>query len=98
MVSVSIAEAAERLAVSQDTVRRRLRSGKLSGERVARPQGFIWAVHLDSGPGTHPMDNGDAPTIDRRTGRRFWGRVGRRLPYFILGLSVATLARKMTRF
>lgn len=43
---VSIKEAAERLGVSADTIRRRLKSGDLSGEREKTPQGFVWRVEL----------------------------------------------------
>jgi hypothetical protein len=47
---VSIKEAAERLGVSQDTIRRRLKSGELAGEREKTPQGFVWCVELPQGP------------------------------------------------
>lgn len=43
---VSIKEAAARLGVSPDTIRRRLKSGELAGERVKTPQGFVWRVAL----------------------------------------------------
>jgi len=43
---VSIKEAAERLGVSADTIRRRLKSGELAGEREKTPQGFVWRVEL----------------------------------------------------
>lgn len=43
---VSIKVAAERVGVSADTVRWRLRSGELVGERQPTPQGFIWLVEL----------------------------------------------------
>ena len=43
---VSIKEAAERIGVSQDTIRRRLKSGELGGEREKTPQGFVWRVEL----------------------------------------------------
>lgn|GEM_PF-1897898 len=43
---VSIKEAAERLGVSQDTIRRRLKHGELVGEREKTPQGFVWRVEL----------------------------------------------------
>jgi excisionase family DNA binding protein len=44
---VTIPEAAKILGVTEDTVRRRLRRGELQGERVERPQGYTWIVHLD---------------------------------------------------
>ncbi len=46
MGDVSIAEAAQRLGVSTETVRRRLHKGTLKGEQVTTPQGFIWTVEL----------------------------------------------------
>jgi len=47
---VSIKEAAERLGVSQDTIRRRLKHGELAGERAKTPQGFVWRVELPQEP------------------------------------------------
>jgi len=44
---VPIAEAARRLGVSMDTVRRRLKRGELPSERRETPQGFVWWVNLD---------------------------------------------------
>jgi hypothetical protein len=46
MAKVSIAEAAHRLSISQDTVRKRLRLGELTGEQVKAPGGFRWLVDL----------------------------------------------------
>ncbi len=43
---VSIQEAAARVAVSADTVRRRLKRGELTGEREPTPQGFTWRIAL----------------------------------------------------
>lgn len=43
---VTIKEAAERLGVSQDTIRRRLKTGELAGEREKTRQGFVWRVAL----------------------------------------------------
>ena len=43
---VSIKVAAERLGISQDAVRRRLKSGELVGEKETTPQGFVWRVEL----------------------------------------------------
>jgi len=43
---VSIQEAAARLGVSADTVRRRLKRDELTGEREPTPQGFIWRIAL----------------------------------------------------
>jgi len=41
---VTIRDAAARLGVSADTIRRRLRAGTLAGERVSTPQGHRWVV------------------------------------------------------
>lgn len=43
---VTIRDAAARLGVSADTIRRRLRAGTLTGERVSTPQGHRWVVAL----------------------------------------------------
>lgn len=43
---VTIKVAAERLGVSADTVRRRLRAGELQGEKRSDPQGPTWYVEL----------------------------------------------------
>jgi len=44
--SVPIREAALRLGVSPDTVRRRMKTGELHGEKQPTPQGFVWLVEL----------------------------------------------------
>ncbi len=46
MESVTMAEAAKRLGVSVDTIRRKLRRGELQGYQQPRPQGFVWIVEL----------------------------------------------------
>jgi transposase-like protein len=46
MELVTVPEAARRLGVTEDTVKRRLRKGELQGERKARPQGYTWMVEL----------------------------------------------------
>lgn len=43
---VTISEAAERLGVSPDTIRRRLRAGELAAEKVKTAQGLAWRVEL----------------------------------------------------
>jgi excisionase family DNA binding protein len=53
---LSIAEAAVRLGVSEFTVRRRVRSGKLAAVRVERPQGFEWKVIAGSLPAPDAAD------------------------------------------
>ncbi len=55
MESVTMAEAAKRLSVSVDTIRRKLRRGELQGYQQPRPQGFVWVVELPEeldNPGT----------------------------------------------
>ncbi len=97
MVTVSITEAAQRLGVSEKTVRRRLSAGTLRGERVGRPQGYTWAVHLDDDVAIRPVANG------HRTDRyRRWMSEAPKLrrvatkpvAYAVVGLSVLTLLRR----
>jgi hypothetical protein len=47
-----MSEAAQRLNVSIDTIRRRLRRGDLQGEQQTTPQGFIWLIEIPEDP--HP--------------------------------------------
>jgi predicted ArsR family transcriptional regulator len=46
MGEVSIQEAATRLGVSVETIRRRLHNGVLKARQVPTPQGFVWMVEL----------------------------------------------------
>jgi transposase len=46
MGEVSIQEAATRLGVSVETIRRRLHRGVLKARQVPTPQGFVWMVEL----------------------------------------------------
>jgi predicted site-specific integrase-resolvase len=43
---LTIAEAAQRLGVSQDTVHRRLKKGQLTGRQQTTPQGFTWLIEM----------------------------------------------------
>ena len=43
---VTMGEAAQRLGVSVDTIRRRLRRGELEGQHQPTPQGFIWLIEM----------------------------------------------------
>ncbi len=43
---VPIREAAARLGVSADTIRRRLKRGELAGQKERTPQGFTWLVEV----------------------------------------------------
>lgn len=55
---LSIAEAAERLGVSLDTVRRRRVKGELASEKEETPQGFRWVILL---PKEEPDEQEEAP-------------------------------------
>ncbi len=46
---VPIKEAAERLGVSADTVKRRMKAGELVGHQKPTAQGFIWLVEVPAG-------------------------------------------------
>ena len=48
MATVSISEAALRLGISRDTVRKQVKSGKLNGEKVQvpAPGGYRWLIDL----------------------------------------------------
>lgn len=97
MVTLNIAEAAQRLGVSQKTIRRRLGSGDMKGRRVSRPQGYTWAVYLDGevdGATLTDRLRRRATMAGRMIGRR---TVGRPLAYTIAGLSLATMAYRLAR-
>lgn len=51
---VPLAEAAERLGVSVDTIRRRIRKGGLDGRKEATAAGFKWLVRLPEGGALPP--------------------------------------------
>ncbi|MCH8184541.1 MAG: hypothetical protein IH862_00385 [Chloroflexi bacterium] len=102
MVTVSITEAAKRLGVSEKTVRRRLSGGALRGERVSRPQGYTWAVHLDDDVGHRPVSAANGHRTDRY--RRWMSAApklrrgaARPVTYAVVGLSVLTLLRRAAR-
>ncbi len=52
MELVTMTEAARRLDVTVETVKRRLRRGELEGHKQPRPQGFTWLIEM-------PEDEGD---------------------------------------
>ena len=105
MVTVSITEAAERLGVSEKTVRRRLSGGALRGERVSRPQGYTWAVHLDDDVGFRHVSvisvaNGHLTDRYRRwmSAAPALRRVAtKQVTYAVVGLSMLTLLRRAAR-
>jgi len=65
---VPIKEAAERLGISADTVRRRLKRGELTGKHEPTAQGFTWVVELpaleeDADEASAPLEShATAPT------------------------------------
>jgi len=46
MEQVGIAQAARILGISQDTIRRRLKTGQLAGEKIQSAGGFRWLVEI----------------------------------------------------
>ena len=50
MARLSIQEAVHTLGLSQDTIRKRLRSGDLQGQKVKGAGGFRWEVFVADGP------------------------------------------------
>jgi len=69
---VPISVAAARLGVSADTVRRRIRAGKLTGSRVPTPQGHRWLVvvpvTLEPPAGSESVPPGDVDSVHVTTG------------------------------
>ena len=60
-MQVTITEAARHFGVAEKTVRRRVRTGDLTGTQVSTPQGFTWMVDLpenEVGESDHPSNNG----------------------------------------
>jgi excisionase family DNA binding protein len=54
---LTIAEAAQRLRLSEQTVRRRIRSGELQATQMSSPGGFSWVVEVPDDPPTDTPDN-----------------------------------------
>jgi len=74
---VPMTEAARRLGVSVDTVKRRLKRGDLTGEQLPTPQGFTWLIAMPIGSGsadTPPNQTHDAerPTDDGTATAELW--------------------------
>jgi len=65
MQKLSIAQASVELGISQDVIRRRLRSGELEGHQEPCPGGFRWWVELDDGVGqvNGHVDDDDARPV-----------------------------------
>ena len=64
---VSLREAADRLGVSVDTIRRRIAAGELEGQREARPQGYRWLVGLPADLVASPPDATHTVSTGTRT-------------------------------
>ena len=56
---MSVPEAARLLRVSENTVRRRLRSGELQGNHVASSGGFLWMVEIPDELRVENTDSGE---------------------------------------
>ncbi len=64
MELVSLPEAAQRLGVSVDTVKRRLRRGEMKGQRVPRPQGYTWLIELQDNQADSMADSTASSTAE----------------------------------
>jgi hypothetical protein len=53
MPFVTVPEAATRLGIAPQTVKRRLKRGKLRGRQETTPQGFVWLVDVPDIPDYH---------------------------------------------
>lgn len=62
---LSMKQAAERLGVSVDTIRRRLKKGELVGEKEPTPQGYEWRIILprEESDATEPQADHAARSI-----------------------------------
>ncbi len=58
MTLVTVPEAAVRLGISPQTVKRRLKRGELGGEQRATPQGFNWLIEVPEEHTTNGTPNG----------------------------------------
>jgi len=61
VMQLTISDAAEHLHVSHQTIRRRLYTGVLKGEKLPTPQGYTWMVEIPetSSPRDDPASNQD---------------------------------------
>jgi len=55
MAKLTIAQAADTLGIAQSTIRKRLRSGELQGQKVKSAGGFRWEVFVVN----HPISDTD---------------------------------------
>jgi hypothetical protein len=73
MELVSMTEAAQRMGVSTDTIKRRLRRGELKGRKQPRPQGFTWLIELEA---EYERGNGTKASTQAETSARTDARMG----------------------
>ena len=65
MARLSISQTADTLGLSQATIRKRLRSGDLQGQKVKGAGGFRWEVFVDTDDNTDDTDgNGSALVVE----------------------------------
>jgi hypothetical protein len=64
----SIKDAAQRLGVTEVTIRRRIRDGHLHAHQQPRPQGFTWVVELPEEEGQPSSPSGQANDEDETEG------------------------------
>jgi len=63
-VQVSMAQAAQQLNVSVDTIRRRLAKGELNGTQDPTPQGYRWLIDLPDATPADPSNHPGDATVD----------------------------------
>ncbi len=68
MTRVGIPEASLRFGVSQDTLRKKLKAGEISGYQVPAPGGFRWMIELpevlgENGVGISQLDELGEPEV-----------------------------------
>ena len=71
--TLTMVEAAHRLGVSVDTVKRRIQKGELKGHQQPRPQGFVWLVEMPeefNQPSSNPADTPVDTTVSTGELRR----------------------------
>jgi len=61
---VGLPEAAQRLGVSVDTIKRRLRRGELKGQQEPRPQGYTWLIEIPESEPTSMAGSNASSTAD----------------------------------
>jgi excisionase family DNA binding protein len=61
----TLQEAAVILGISVNTLRRKLDAGRIRGERVERPQGYVWRVYLPAAAGRRNGHHPPAQQLDQ---------------------------------